>query len=135
MIKKTTLHPYNDKNTDLYPKTDKSQITDFPKYLHIISGVYFLKNVSFQLEILLDDDTEITSMSELYDILDSDVRTIASGMFINDSSHMCVIQYAELDITNTLFKYYYENLTTSVGTLTSVAINNGFTFKDSVVEI
>lgn len=99
-IKKSTLHPYNDKDIDLYPKTNEEQVEDLKRYTHYIycrfSSSY---RGSFNVILKSESNTPITTLSQLLEAIPNNMNVVASGVYTT-GGHTYIIEYAVLDKTN-----------------------------------
>ncbi len=99
-IKKSTLHPYNDKDIDIYPKTNEEQVKDLKRYTHYIYCRFSSNNRgSFNVILKSESNTPITSVSQLLEAIPDDMNVVASGVYTT-GGRTFIIEYAVLDKTN-----------------------------------
>lgn len=132
MIKNTTLHPYNDKDTDLYPKTSEEQVEDLKRYTHYIycrfSSSY---RGSFNVILKSDSNTPITTVSELLEAIPDDMNVVASGVHTS-GGHTYIIEYAVLDKTNERIGRAVRDITSTTGETQILTPSTVDTITDTV---
>lgn len=132
MIKNTTLHPYNDKNTDLYPKTSEEQVSDLKRYTHYIYCRFNSSyRGSFNVILKSEDNTPITTVSELLEAIPDDMNVVASGVYTS-GGHTYIIEYAVLDKTNERIGRAVRDITSTTGETQILTPSTVDTITDTV---
>lgn len=133
-IKKSTLHPYNDKDIDIYPKTNDEQVEGLKKYRHIIVYINVSYHASAQLELLTLDDTPITTLGELFNLLENDIVLSGSGLYKSGNDYITITRIEFKKSTSSLV-VAGTNLTTQASVINSTPLVADYGITDSIIEI
>lgn len=133
-IKKSTLHPYNDKDIDIYPKTNEEQVEGLKKYIHNIVYINATYHATAQLELLSLDDTPITTLGELFNILENDIVLSGSGLYKSGNDYITITKIEFKKSTSSLV-VAGTNLTTSASVSNGFPLVADYGIFDSIIEI
>lgn len=127
-IKKSTLHPYNDKDIDIYPKTNEEQVEDNERYLHHIYVRNTTYNATCNVLIVNKDSNPIENITELCELL-SDISSTTmlecscSGGYL-EGADMCINESCEFYTPES--KFYLHSIKNDTRILKTITIENQY---------